>query len=887
MDLGLQITSLYLENFIYLESGLKKDKLFIDLSGCVHPINVLIGKIGSGKTFILSHLQPFATVGTLDIRNQDDPIIAEKNGLKIICYKSIDAVYEIRHEYIWNKSAMNHSTKSYIRKNGEEINPTGNVTSFKYIINTEFGLDQANMRLLRLGPNVSGFLEYSGIERKNFVAQLLESADSILALNKSLREELRTYNTRISILSDKLAKLGVSKEEDYENEIEDIHDRIKEIEKEIESKRASIIKHNAEIALVAPNGYESLMDEIESMITEYDKLRTERDNLQTILLSLQGSEDVETLMKRIGALENEKSTLIETIKKEETNYDRYQSIIIKTSESIQIIQNDEHLRLLRDTYQERKCELEQMESRIRDFECRYSSSFLKNLITDLHSIDVLISDLTQYDPEVIRKCYLSDGTIISWANHQGEILSGRKVNLQKKMNNISFSATYSVQGVMYVPPYCPTKDCPYRKSHPYTLSKDKSTKQINHEIEDLRNQIETVDKDLSMYALIPSIYTKTSELKEKFRSTSPIVGSIGCLLQSNLIQIITRVDKQRWYDYDKIIDTQELALVKESYYESLEQMRRIEEEMKKYETDDLQSLQSKKREYEDKAADALQIMQTSDTRKTQVEQSLKEVYSLYQQLLEKSTNESRLADLNSTLDAMTKELTIKGNAADKIGPYAMVNDEHKRQIELLSIEREGLVQKLNQKTAILNDLKYTKDEMKDILLEQKYLTHMVDATSSKEGIPLQMVNDFVKNCKDIANDLTFDIFEEDIQLENFDIDEKGFFVPFSINGKYVQDITKASQGQRSLFNIAIAFAFIQEMHLPYNIPLMDEVDAPLHKPEQSKFLSMVLHQMKDTGSRQAFLITHNSLENLPVNFLATTEEDINLSNGSTLIKLYE
>ena len=104
----------------------------------------------------------------------------------------------------------------------------------------------------------------------------------------------------------------------------------------------------------------------------------------------------------------------------------------------------------------------------------------------------------------------------------------------------------------------------------------------------------------------------------------------------------------------------------------------------------------------------------------------------------------------------------------------------------------------------------------------------------------------------------------------------------------IKDVTKASQGQRSLFSIAIAFAFSENLDIKYNIPLLDEVDAPLHKNEHMKFLSMVLKHMRRRNSEQLFLITHNSaLENIPVNYICTTPEDINLSNGSTIINLYE
>ena len=124
-------------------------------------------------------------------------------------------------------------------------------------------------------------------------------------------------------------------------------------------------------------------------------------------------------------------------------------------------------------------------------------------------------------------------------------------------------------------------------------------------------------------------------------------------------------------------------------------------------------------------------------------------------------------------------------------------------------------------------------------------------------------------------------------LEDFKIDEKESYIPYSINGKIIQDVTKASQGQKSLFSIAIAFAFLQHVRIKYNIALLDEIDGPLHNTEKAKCLSMVLRQMKALGSIQTFFITHSSLENLPVNFILTADEDLNLQNGSTVIRVYE
>lgn len=887
MYLGLKITFLFLKHFECLESGLKKSEITIDLSNSKHPINVFIGKIGSGKTFILSHLQPFATVGTLDIRNQDDQIVHEKDGQKVICYQSIESLYTIRHEYNWNEKSETHVIKSYFEKDGEELNPNGSVTTFKYIVLKEFGLEQNNLRLIRLGQNVSGFLEYTGTERKNYVASLLESADAILALNRGLREELRNYNTRISILSNKLNQFGAEKEEEYKTELEVIDSSIEKVNLEIREKEATIVEYNTEISLIAPNGYSALVAQLSQLLDVYETFRTERNNLQEMLLSLHDDNDVESLMKHIGALENERSTIVGILQQTEDEYTNQEKILNKTEESIRIIKNDAQLNMLRNSYEMQKSAVDEMQSKISTFQCKFSSSYLKNLITDLHSMDIMISDVAQYDQEIVSKCYLSDSSIVSWARKQGDIITGRKVNLQKKMNNLSFSATYKPIGVMYIPPFCPTEDCPFRKTHPYTLAKGKSKSVINDEIESIRNEIDKADRDLYRYAEIPTIYTKIASLKERYRELSPILKSLDALRESNLLQILTRIDHQVWYNYNRLIDMQELALSKEAYYDLVEELRKIEEELRGYESSNLVDLERKRDEYCDKMRESLNTIQEKSSRKKELDIEMEQAQVRYQQLLQRASNEKRLVEMNHNLDQMSKDVTLLSKNVEKISPYASIIESMRKDIAELSTNRDRFAQRRTRLIADLSNLESTKKEMNDVLLEQRYLSLMVNATSSKEGIPLYMVNQFVSGCKDIANDLTFDIFEEDIQLEDFEINDKEFYIPYSVNGKYVKDITKASQGQRSLFNIAIAFAFAQEMHLPYDIPLMDEVDAPLHKPEQSKFLSMVLRQMKSTGCVQSFLITHNSLENLPVNFIATTEEDINLQNGSTLIKLYE
>ena len=105
----MRITRLYLKNFIHIYSGMHKRVVELNLKDIDKKINIFIGKMGSGKTAILGHLQPFSSYGTLDSRNQEDLILAEEDGLKEIEYEINDHYYKIQHKYTLNKSSKPHS----------------------------------------------------------------------------------------------------------------------------------------------------------------------------------------------------------------------------------------------------------------------------------------------------------------------------------------------------------------------------------------------------------------------------------------------------------------------------------------------------------------------------------------------------------------------------------------------------------------------------------------------------------------------------------------------------------------------------------------------------------------------------------------------------------
>ena len=206
----MYIKEIYLENFSNIKTGLNQNYLHIDFSDRQHRICVLKGANGKGKTSLLSYLTPFATLGNLDVRDRHSLILKDKVGKKRITIIDNDGnTLEIYHVYTPVKD-KNHTIKSYISLNGEELNTNGNTSSFKELVKTHLGLDMDYLKLLRLGVNVNNLIKQLSTERKNFMSKILDDVNVWLKLYNKVNGDARDLKNIISHLVDKVNKLDIS-----------------------------------------------------------------------------------------------------------------------------------------------------------------------------------------------------------------------------------------------------------------------------------------------------------------------------------------------------------------------------------------------------------------------------------------------------------------------------------------------------------------------------------------------------------------------------------------------------------------------------------------------------------------------------------------------------
>ena len=245
--------------------------------------------------------------------------------------------------------------------------------------------------------------------------------------------------------------------------------------------------------------------------------------------------------------------------------------------------------------------------------------------------------------------------------------------------------------------------------------------------------------------------------------------------------------------------------------------------------------------------------------------------------------ERHLIETSESIHAVLSKM--KANLADIADLEARFSDVKMKLTERKTEYRAHFssLEKLSRK---ITDIQLTKDQYEDTLKRQEMYHDILDAVSSKKGIPLAYVRVFLSDCKDIINDLISDVFDDDIEIVDFDIpeDSNEFKIPYRRNGALIDDIVKSSQGERAIISLALSFALIRQRTFPYNIMLLDEVDGPLHYSARNKFITILFKQLRAIMADQVFLVSHNNtFDGYNVNVIMTTDERVDETASTSVM----
>lgn len=849
----MKILYLKLTNFINIVTTFSTETIEIDFSKSNNNVVLLTGPNGSGKTSILSCLHPFPTNGNMDVRSDNPIIVPRENGYKEIHISDGDDLYVIQHFY--TRNGDKHIIKSYIQKNGVELNENGNVTSFKEIVEKELGLEQDYMKLTRLGSNVTNFIDMKRQERKNFTGKIISEADIYLSYHKKIMADKNKVNIQINHTSDLIRRLQV-------DDLGELKKAQKSLQHQIEDLTAKIEKANSELSVL-----QYQLNDCGDIPAMRERIQEKEKELKHIQKALARASEIKISISTLKSMiEETKIAILKAKSSLDTNVitrtgilnqlDSIANEIDSIRREIARIEDDQNIKdmeanieLLRETIRRRS-----KESGIAGYVRPCSKAEMEDLIKMLDKcMDILLStyELGKGPIQKAVSFFHTKTDIEKYTRENREKIKRNKMQSLCEQVYAEISKDIGLLGPdCKNPSGCRVYDF-YQRIYEYaTQAPDK------------------VIEDETFLAYTKMAYNNIQTVLKYLRDYHDIFERMPECIKNQFLMstVLTHICNMEWI-YDKDIIFHELGLI-------------TDDELQDADLEELSRQKSMLAQYK-KANSNIEYFQNK----------LEELINSRTSLM------GQLAEIKETIDSLNREIAEKEASVSDYEDM-VVAMEHEDEVETefndlkskLALASQLSLQ-IREKTSILNDLQFRKNKMskthqdnefrienykrykKDLdELSSKFtdLEYLARALSSREGIPLIFIQAYLKDIKDVANQLLDVVYDGDLHLEDFEITADEFGIPYSTKGTTVKDVIYASQGERSFISLALSFALTYKSISKYNIMLLDEIDATLDISNREKFLHVLEMQIDMIHAEQVFVISHNDMFNAyPVDIVDT------------------
>jgi DNA repair exonuclease SbcCD ATPase subunit len=902
----MRIEKLILENWIGIWNGMNKKRIEIDFNQNVegqllgdkrNQVVMLIGPNGSGKTTIMSALHPFADSQD----NRSNVILPNHEGYKEIHIIDKNNYYIIKHYY---KKTM----KSFISKNGVELNPNGGVRTFKETVKVELDVDEDFFKIGRIGSNVTNFIEFTTAERKKYISKFLPDIDDYLKKYKLVNGKFRELKKEVQYVSDQLQKLDTREnleilKESVENQMKTKEDRASALTTAINVAKANIEQVDPDEELRNDgNPYQDSFKGSEKLLTMATKKLIGYTNKYPQLASY----DIEKLnevrskdLQRISALQTTLDSNKVSVQSVQSSIVTSKSELKRKKEDLREIQTGESLEDLQELLESRQKVVDDLAVSIEKNNklfSKYTGIKYQDLLpakTILATLkDSILSVKHNLTEEAMQRLmWLQANNSFNNSSLSSSVIAQKRARSKMEKNLAEFNANLSrleanrskADILKLRPDDCVIDTCAFIKDALQYANIDEDIIAQETEIKAMEDKIREIDilieEDEDMYdnyKVLNNAYKTVNGMEilsklpcadaiESFENfAGEIVGSdIGIEKTFNITPLMNYIQSREnlQIETDKINNIKEKInyLQKQaSFVNSLnDDISTLEENLEKFDgiltqlADEKQKVASeitKRQTKVDILNDLEELLKTKDECQIKMDES-EEGYNKFEKILEK------LSLWISSIKQYQKDL-----------------DYVNREIEPL---------KTQLRKVDLNLAKLDEYEQRKANLESKYeiMALVKEALDPTKGIPLKFIGGYLEKTRDIANELLDIAYKGRFKIK-FELDDKNFFIQvFMDNGDMKEDVTDASQGEVALTTISISLAMIQQSMTRYNIINLDEIDSELDKENRMNFIDMLEKQMEILNIEQIFIISHNNqFDAYPVDIILTKGDHIDLSD---------
>lgn len=852
----MRIKYFKITNFAGIHYGIANN--VFELKDIPNGIIMLSGENGSGKSTVLHSLHIFSDDKSFLIKNDDgsfEPaskeIIIEHNGFE----------YSITHQYN-NKG----SKKSFISKNGEELNAAGNQATFEDVVLKEFGMEDSPVANSVIGVSSNSFIELTSAQRKANLASLLPNIEMYESAHKSANDQLNGTKKQFQMMANLIASNGSIPElqdklKDIESKEQPVNDEIKKIEESniLLGQQEAVI--NSKISDLS-NKNNELLTQAAQENEKYLYAQRTIEKFQNININ----ESVEVLNSKSDVLQNQINNMtIEMHKKEvqikqmNNEWSNYQQDVINK-------QNIENNKLsLQNKIKSTQEELDMIDQEIAKINNIERKSYFTEDVKDL--LLFVGKNIKQELDEIDNASYISINGMSNleiYNDYQNNIQKvalyeskekevGYLNNIINLFSNIS-NATSNVDSSIQMTDGCNPSKC--AKQYSTLLSDYKTKYDANTKfLEDNREKYEAYKAMSTIRDRYKGSYAQRYELADKLnidKSEFEVLNLKHILNKlrdfnneiNSYFQAISKIDEKN-SSRKQILNN--LTYLKET----LANTKDIEVREIDFNKEDIISLQEEIKEMKDqinKKHNELDKLK-SDINNALEYMKLDKMVSFVQEYTKRQDEISNInnniniekANLKNILDQIVANKDIIRHRMDILNSFKIEKEDISKKIAIIESniqEKEKLDQEINDRSLIVSALHPTK------------------------GIPSLLVGTYLNKIENICNDILDRAFQGNykVSLENLD---KDFFISVyeKSTDRYLPDINLVgSSGQKAIIKLVIGIALMKlgisgsdEIYLR-----LDEIDSTLSKNNVlmiETFLNSLLSQFEIS---QVFIVTHQS-----------------------------
>lgn len=854
------------KGYIGFYSGLGLDKVEIDFTKCKNRIILISGINGCGKSTLMNALNPFPDSSSSFVPNMD----AEK----ILQLFHEGDTYNLHIVSPTDTKGGRKTNKAYISKNGLELNPNGNVTTYKEIIFSEFDLDSNYISLTQLSSSDRGLGDKTPADRKKFVANIIENLETYNELYKTLNKKSLIFKSHINTLHTKIQNIGSKeniemtlnslkqKSEAISGTIMGLNNKIVELETRtsINQEEAAKIQQLEE----KKNQLQSKIDELNAKIKIF--IRNTKVQLKDLMKKINTDNEILAKYKielekynTLWIAESEKmSSLSSSINELKANIDMYSGDIDYTLEQ---------------RYNESKNRINSILKDISKLGIQPDISLifkLSNLIgfydKFIRKIDVFYDGMTNENLSYVINSYNSDTDIISVIQTTIDDLMGKiktcdleLLELRQKLKSLAILENR--------PNECKIDICPFI-SEALNIKSSLGSTDILERIEELQklqmecsDKISEYQKDIERYSFCNHKRKELDGIIEFINDYIEELSLFGDIILSDINKFNEAILSNSYFNDQRNPERLICALNSLKEYESEKKIFDILQVEYNSLMDKI-SLKDNMSKSLEKAEHDIKIISENVSEYRKKKESFSSLCSnLESQLIileqyrdtasEKMNIETEFVWIKGQIDEIQSKSTDSAQSIIKI-------NEMRNEISRLTTESNPIIieiQKLTGELTLLNsyyqeyELYKTKFDMIETL--KKY------CSPTAGGIQTIFMQLYMSKTLELSNQILSLLFGGEYKLLDFVINQNEFRIPFIGSGLAVDDISSGSTSQICIMGVAINLALFYQASTKFNIARLDEIDSGLDTRNRFGFFNFIAQVIDILQIEQLFTISHS------------------------------